>query len=48
MLNDCNTTICTLLKQISRMAAGTPAAAGDGLRKDDGIATGQKKKEVHL
>ena len=50
------TTISTLLKQISRMAAGTHsaslrqahAAAGDGLRKDDGIATGQKKKEVHL
>jgi hypothetical protein len=48
MLNAVYTTICTLLKQISRMAAGTATAAGHGLRKDDGIATSQKKKEVRL
>src|SRR6266404_6096868 len=39
------TTICTLLKQISRMAAGTAAATGHGLRKDDGIATSQKRRK---
>ena len=48
MWNALYTTICTLLKQISRMAAGTATAAGHGLRKDDGIATSQKKKEVRL
>jgi hypothetical protein len=28
------------------MAVGTAAAIGHGLRKDDGIATSQKKKEA--
>ncbi len=46
MLDAVYTTICTLLKQISRMAADTAAATGDGLRKDDGIATKSKKKEA--
>jgi hypothetical protein len=39
------TTICTLLKQISRMAADTAAATGHGLRKDDGIAASQKRRK---
>src|SRR6266576_2977772 len=45
MLKAVYTTICTLLKQISRMPAGTAAATGHGLRKDDGIATSQKRRK---
>jgi len=43
MLNAVYTTICTLLKQISRMTADTAAATGHALRTDDGIAASQKE-----
>ena len=50
------TTICTLLKQFRewqsapiRLRSGQAhAATGHSLRKDDGIPTSQKKKEVRL
>jgi hypothetical protein len=46
MLNAVYTTICTLLKQISRISADRPAATGHGLKKRRRDCDQSKKKEA--